>query len=984
VSHQLPSGDVTLLMTDIEASTEKWERYPGAMRHAVALHDRLLRDEIEREWGSIVKALGDSFLAAFENADRAARAAVGIQEAVHAAEWPCPDPIRVRIGINSAELVPEGDDYFGQPVNRLARIVAAGHGSQILLSDSSARQLGNSEWGLRDLGRHRLAGVTEAQRIFQLDVPSLPERFGPLRTPEVQPNNLPVEVTEFLGRESEIEMLTKLLRKPETDLVTLTGPGGVGKSRLAARVAEELMPHFQHGVWWIALSPLPAEASADQVARRAMQAMRMNRGEGDAVEALADGLAGHQMLLIWDNFEHQTGSAELLATLMRRAPEATHLVTSREILRLSGEYEWVVGELNVFDAVRLFEETAQRADPSFTISPDTREAVEQICRRLDCLPLAVELAAGQMRMFTPKQIFARLDDRFALLASSKRDVEERQKSLHAAIEWSYDTLTSSEKLTFQNLCVLRGNFSLAAAEAICGTPEVLADVAALREKSLLRTIEIGGEMRFDMLESIGEYGLEKLSLEGDVLAVKRRHVKYYSALMEDMTSGGWHLFPVRSVRRLVRARDQIRAAARYAFEIGDDRLISRFMSALLMLPFYLTPFSMAEMLRLLRDTLPMIKEHSTPMTACRAQFLLGGVQLLTNNDSGDARQLLEEALNDLRQMDDPRSLAVLLGIAAAFWSERREELIAELKTIVRRGDAYATLYSAHFASQALALEGRIDEAITELSSAVAELKDSTEPQLLLSAKMYLAELALLAKPPDEVKEILDSMPIKEMDEIDYTTAAMALAAHAEVETLLGNYDRAETWYAKWIAMHEEAEDVVLASQANAAAAELAIVRGNLESAAEFCGKSYAWLATTETHYVRLPYLIANAFLALARNEPADALASISLVPRGEAVFVLGPWRETAVAIVACAEWLRRNADSAARLFAFACRKGSPLYMNRKSVRLMSPYYDDFLDRADRGVRELAESVVAGWSIEDALSIAEDIAADHLERGPIFA
>ena len=496
---QLPTGTVTFLFTDIEGSTKLLRELGGdAYAQALAEHRRALRDAVARNGGVEVDTQGDAFFIAFARASDAVSAAGAAQDAFAAG------PVTARMGIHTGEPVVTEEGYVGMDVHRAARVMAAGHGGQVLIS-SAARDLLDERFTLRDLGEHRLKDLSAPQQLFQLGF----GEFPPLKT--LHQTNLPVQPTPLIGRQSELEQAGAFLR--ENRLVTLVGPGGSGKTRLALQLAADAVEDFEDGVFWV---PLQAVGDPDLVEATIGEAV----GASDGV---AEFLRGRTTLLLLDNLEHLLDAAPRLSELLHKAPGVNVLAASREPLKLGGEQRFLVEPLPDSDAVTLFVERARAVDPNFAPSP----AVLEICHRLDGLPLALELAAARVSVLSPEDLLSRLDRSLPLLTGGARDAPERQRTLRGTIEWSYELCSAEEQQLFGRLGVFPGAFALEAAESVCDA--ALDTVQSLIDKNLVRR---WGSGRLGMLETIHEYAREQLVASGEIVELGRRHAEHYLVVAE--------------------------------------------------------------------------------------------------------------------------------------------------------------------------------------------------------------------------------------------------------------------------------------------------------------------------------------------------------------------------------------------------------------------------------------------------------------------
>jgi predicted ATPase/class 3 adenylate cyclase len=582
-----PTGTVTMLFTDIEGSTRLLQQL-GRDRYAEALdlHRRLLRAAFQRHDGYEVDCEGDAFFVAFARAADAVRAAGEAQAALAAAAWPDGLEVRVRMGIHTGEPLVAPPKYVGLDVHRAARIMDAAHGGQVLVSEAvyllvACEDLDGASF--RDLGDHRLKDLSVAQRLHQLLVPGLRSDFPTPRTLENRPTNLPVQPTVLIGRDREMKDTLRLLERGDIRLLTMTGPGGTGKTRLALQLAAEVVDDFPDGVFFVTLAPL---TDPELVVTTIAQTLAVHEQPGRTVpETLADFLADKKLLLVLDNFEHVIEAGAEVAAVMARAPRVKAVVTSRAPIHIAAEHEYAVPPLALpdpghlpqlqvltqYEAVALFIARAQAVKPDFEVASGNAAAVAEICVRLDGLPLAIELAAARVRMVSPQAILQRLDQRLKLLVGGARDAPARQQTLHGAIDWSYRLLPEPEQRLFADLSVFVGGCTLEAAEKVCERDgvDVFEGLSSLIEKSLLRQTEgEDGESRFLMLETIREYASQQLEERGEADELRHRHAESVLTLVQSEADLMGECGP-RLLRQMDAERDNLRAALDYLLATGE-------------------------------------------------------------------------------------------------------------------------------------------------------------------------------------------------------------------------------------------------------------------------------------------------------------------------------------------------------------------------------------------------------------------------------
>src|SRR5215218_1210700 len=597
--HPQASRTLTFLFTDLEGSTRLWEQFPREMKDALERHDAIMRAAVEGSNGQVVKGTGDGFMAVFPSARDAASACLSAQHGLEREPWGETGALRVRMGLHTGVAETRGSDYFGPTVIRAARLMAVGHGGQVLLSAAAAALIVDElpdAATLRDLGEHRLKDLGRPERVFQLVHPGLVSDFPPLKTP-TRARNLPTQASAFVGRATELKQIDGHLGDGAVRMLTLVGPGGTGKTRLALRAAAEHADRFADGVFFVDLS---AVRDTESVLTAIASAVGLNETTGESLLAeLTRQLHEHRALLVLDNFEQVTAAATTVLQLLQGCPGLQLLVTSREALRVRDEHVLSVPPLSLppadarrpsadqlaqFEAVQLFAERAQAARPDFHLTDDNAPAVAEICLRLDGLPLAIELATARINLFSPEALRERLGDRLKLLRGGARDLPARQQTLRATIEWSYQLLEPAEQRLFELLSMFSGA-RFEAVEAVvgevdgAGEPGVdpLDGLASLLDKSLVRFADQGdGEPRLTMLETIKEYAAERLrDLPEFSAAAHRAHAAYFA----DFAQRQWqHLTGERresALAAMAADAENLRTAWRYWVGEGDLDQLNR-------------------------------------------------------------------------------------------------------------------------------------------------------------------------------------------------------------------------------------------------------------------------------------------------------------------------------------------------------------------------------------------------------------------------
>jgi predicted ATPase/class 3 adenylate cyclase/DNA-binding CsgD family transcriptional regulator len=753
VSGLLPTGTVTLLLADVEGSTRLWETQPGEMTAAVACLNQAVSDIIATHDGvrPVEQGEGDSFVAAFARASDAVAAAVELQRAPLA-------PIRLRIGVHTGEVqLRDEGNYAGSTINRTARLRDLGHGGQTLLSgtteDLVVDRLPADAW-LTDLGTHALRDLPRPERVVQLCHPDLVNEFPPLRVSgTVVSSRLPAQLTSFVGRDAQLTQLRGLLT--ENRVVTLTGAGGVGKTRLAIQVAAQMASGFGDGVWYVDLAPLTDPELVPVTVARALGLP--DQPGRSTMDSLLRFVRDRQLLVVLDNCEHLLdASAELVVALLGAAPGLTLLATSREAIGVAGEVSWRVPSLSLDgEAIELFTDRARHARPGFAVSDDNAAAVGEICARLDGVPLAIELAAARVRALSLAEILDSLHDRFRLLTGGARTAVRRQQTLRASVDWSHALLTEPERVLFRWLAVFLGGFDLDAAQAVGGGDmqrfQVLDLLSLLVDKSLVVANNAGGRTRYRLLETVRQYAAEKLGESGEADAVRARHRDHYTEIAAALDTPA-HAGHERYIGHAETEIDNLRAAFAWSRENSDVELALALASSLQ--PLWRARGRLREGLAWFDAGLADLDaQHPAMAAAVRAAALADRAVLAAIMGAAEGLDQAQQALAIAREVDDPALLARALtacGSTAAFTNpELAGPYFGEAIGLARALDDRWRLSqilawqanSAHIAGDPLGVRTAAEEG-RDLADAIGDGFNSRMCRFCLgSAQMFSGDLA---------------------------------------------------------------------------------------------------------------------------------------------------------------------------------------------------------------------------------------------------
>jgi predicted ATPase/class 3 adenylate cyclase len=816
----VPSGTVTFLLTDIEGSTRNWEASPTAMRRALLRHDALLSGEIGDHAGKVLteRGEGDSFFAVFARASDAAAAASSLQLALGAEEWPAGIAMKVRMAIHTGEA---GGDYRGQDVNRCARLRAIAHGGQILVSSTTealVRRNLPAGASLQDLHFHRLRDLEAPEHVFQLGHADLSNDFPRLRSLDSFKHNLPLQLTSFVGREAEIDEI-----KGHTSadrLLTIVGAGGSGKTRLALQAAADLIEQFPDGVWFVDFSELVDQA---QVERAVALVLEVKEVPGQPLgRTLVDKVADTQLMLVLDNCEHVVdAAAQLVLALLRGAPAIRILATSRESLNVPGEVTWVipslsmpaeevgtlVSELERYESIRLFVDRALAIQPRFALNGANAATIVRICRRLDGVPLAIELAAARAKTMGVDEILVRLADRFRLLTGGSRTALPRQQTLRAAVDWSHDLLSQAERRLFRRLAVFAGGFDLEAAEGVCSDgmlalEEILDLLSALVAKSLVAAeTQVDGVGRYRLHETLRQYAIENLVASAEESDTRSRHMAYFVDLAERAYASAGRLEPTPPwLERQEQEQDNFRAALTWSLEHQPDAFVQ--LAGALSWLWWLRAVHISEG----REWLSHALVADAPPKAMLARALTGASLLASWQGDPAGKMTAARGLTLWRQTGD--QLGIGAGLEALGWSSvmSGDDVTAlgqmeESLEIARLSGNDRSLNRTQLSvCQCLVNLGRVDEVRVLAGQALVRGRQLNEPRDVHFALHFLADSALARGAVAEAEELYRqslratlAYGNKLQAGMEIQGMAMALAGQGNPEKALRLNTAAQAW-----------------------------------------------------------------------------------------------------------------------------------------------------------------------------------------------
>ncbi len=897
--HKLPTGTVTLFFADMEGSTrllqQLGERYAGVL----AEFRRLLRQEFVQCNGYELDTQGDAFFVVFDRAIDAISTAAAIQRTLFNHSWSEDATVRVRIGLYTGEPILTSDGYIGMDVHHTARIMSAAHGGQILLSQTTrdlvAQHLPVGTF-LEDLGEHRLKDLQRPSHLFQLRMEDLPTDFPPLKTLETHPNNLPIQPTPFIGREREVAAVTQLLQRPDVRLVTLSGPGGVGKTRLALHVAAEISEDFTDGVFVVALAPIN---TPEQVVPALAQTLGIG-GSSDLplFPLLEAALKEKKLLLLLDNFEQVVEAAVVLAELLAACPRLKVVVTSRMGLHVRAEYEFIVPPLSVptlkqlpdvrtlshYESVALFIERAQTTKPDFSVTNANAPTVAAICAHLDGLPLAIELAAARVKHFSPHTLLTRLEQGLSVLSGGARDLPARQQTLRGAIAWSYDLLSAEEQKLFRHLAIFVNGWRLQAAEAICMargglSEDMLEGMASLVDKSLLRQEEQAeGETRFWMLQTLREFGLEQLALRGELEATRQAHAEYYLQLAEEAQPSLRATEQRRWMAHLEQEHENLRVALFWLLaqaRIGSEQSTQQAECALRLCSALSWFWSIRGYIREGQNFLEQalaLRESISATVRAKASYAAAELAFFLD-DLTRTEKLGSESLNLFRELGDKAGIAdALMFLGLSSWArgkyalarsqfEEAASLYQEMGASWKRGRCLTQL------ARISTVQGKYDQAHELLEQSLALYRALGDKERLGWTLYLLARLLFLSGRDSAAASSLTEQSLALLQEIDNPwERAYSLVLLGQITLQQGEQAQVPDLFEESRSAFKEAGDQAGMADALMGLASAATMRGDFMAAHDLYQESFKILQRIQYKELISPCLEGLARVAAEQGE----------------------------------------------------------------------------------------------------------------------
>jgi predicted ATPase/class 3 adenylate cyclase len=850
---ELPTGTVTFLFTDLERSTRLWEEQRDAMRVALARHDELLKRAVEAQGGQVVKGTGDGLHVVFGTAESAVAAALACQVALSDESWGATGPLRVRMGLHTGTAEQRGGDYFGPVLNRAARLMGVAHPGQVLCSQATADLVRDSlapSVALVDLGEHRLRDLSRPERVFQVTHPKLGAEFPPLLSLDAYPTNLPAERTTLVGRQRLLVEVAAALESVR--VITLTGVGGVGKTRLARQVAADVLPRFRDGAWLVELAPVVDPGAVVEVVA---SALGVTQRQGLTLSAsVIDFLRAKRLLLVLDNCEHLLDAVARFADeVIDSCPRVSVVATSREALSVVGERVVGVPSLELpneadaaeqtlaqTEAVRLFIERAVEAKPDFRMSEGNTVEVVRLCRRLDGIPLAIELAAARVRSLTPAELADRLDARFQLLAGGPRTAVERHQTLRRAIDWSYDLLSEPERWALDRVAVFAGGFGVDAAEQVITIEglepaEVVDALAHLVDKSLLLAEDHDGVTRYQLLETIRQYAQDRLEADGDADRVRGCHAEFYAGFATEAGQGLRGPHEAVWTRRVEVELDNLRAALAWSLAADDVDLALRLVA----------PFGAVHTTRAGYSASPWVEPVLTLADAAThplyPQVLAwSGWIAMSAGDVERGIRVTHQALEATATSSTQPSRCQVLrpAIGTLGMTGRGEEagyLAAEFLALARSlGDDHLIANALTASATPFFMAGDIDQALVPLEQALALARRLGNPSDLAAAAT-MAGMVLLDTQPERARELLDEALEAATSVDNPLSIGMAVAASAHIELDQGDWREATRRWLRAIDHCQRIGDTFTARNMLGGLANTLATAGADETAAVFSG-----------------------------------------------------------------------------------------------------------------------------------------------------